>query len=505
MKVHLLYADQDLDLKRALPPNADDLVQDLELNLLLDAMAGGDEFLREVAAVVILSSLNDSTAITYRQAALRDCLDHSDAVVKIYNLAVDTIQAERGHLRGFWKSPESILHRSVEVLELFVEQLKQLRRIADEHAAVFTSEAFTTLFSMLATELNDDYFATIDDHLKRLQFHDGVLNSARMGKGLKGTHYVLRKPNPSSQTWAQRLTGRGRPESYGFQIAERDEAGYRALSDLQGRGTNLVANALAQSTDHILSFFVMLRTELAFYIGCLKLSHYLRDKGEPICLPEPLGHDGRGLAFRGLYDVSLALSVDERVVGNDIDARQRPLIVITGANRGGKSTFLRSLGLAQLMMQCGMFVGAESYRSHTVTRLFTHFKREEDSDMRKGKFEEELARMSDIADHLVRDSLVLFNESFASTNEREGAHIATEVFTALLDAGVGVIVVTHLFELAGRLMRDNVDDALFLRAERLPDGQRTFRLTEAPPLPTSYGEDLYERIFGAARESADAS
>lgn len=496
MKVRLLYRDQDFDPKRTLPANADDLVQDLELTTLLDAMARDDDTLREVGHVALLASLDEPAAITYRQDALRDCIEHSSTVVEMYNLAVETMQAERRLLRGFWRSPDSILHRSVETMQMFVGQLKQLRTLAGEQTAGFRSEAFTTLFTMLARELGDDYFATIDAHLKRLQFRDGALISARLGKGLKGLDYVLRRPNPSMQTWAQRLSGRGKPDSYGFVVPERDEAGLSALEEMRGHGINLVANALAQSSDHILSFFSALRTELAFYVGCLNLHRTLTEKGESICFPVPTRHEERTLTAQGLYDVCLSLMVEDSVVGNDLDTSGRSLIVITGANRGGKSTFLRSIGLAQLMMQCGLFVGARSYRAQIVTRLFTHFRREEDTGMRKGKFDEELSRMSRIADQLVPDAMVLFNESFASTNEREGSEIAAQVFDALLDVPVKIVLVTHMYDLADRLRQDKRDGALFLRAERLPDGRRTFILREAPPLPTSYGEDLYERIFG---------
>ena len=82
------------------------------------------------------------------------------------------------------------------------------------------------------------------------------------------------------------------------------------------------------------------------------------------------------MAARGLRDTVLCLRLDGPVVGNDVDADGRPLLVITGANQGGKSTFLRSLGQAQLMMQCGMSVAAESYRAALCSGVFTHYKRE---------------------------------------------------------------------------------------------------------------------------------
>jgi DNA mismatch repair ATPase MutS len=249
----------------------------------------------------------------------------------------------------------------------------------------------------------------------------------------------------------------------------------------------------------------MLRAELGFYVACLNLHEQLADKGEPTCFPQPIAPGTRALATQGLYDVSLALHVRAGVVGNDVDADHRSLVMITGANQGGKSTFLRSVGLAQLMMQCGMFVAAESLRASVVDGIFTHFKREEDATMESGKLDEELNRMSDIADAITPNSILLCNESFAATNEREGSEIARQVIRALLDSGIAVFFVTHLFDLANGFYLQELATALFLRAERQPDGRRTFRLVKGEPLPTSYGEDSYRRVFGAAPDPAPAT
>jgi DNA mismatch repair ATPase MutS len=99
-------------------------------------------------------------------------------------------------------------------------------------------------------------------------------------------------------------------------------------------------------------------------------------------------------------------------VGNDLNADSKQFVIITGANQGGKSTFLRSVGLSQLMMQCGMFVPAESFCSNVCYGLFTHYKQEKDATMKSGKFDEELSRMSDIVDNVTPNSILLFDESF---------------------------------------------------------------------------------------------
>ena len=187
--------------------------------------------------------------------------------------------------------------------------------------------------------------------------------------------------------------------------------------------------------------------------------------------------------------------MEQRIVGNDVNADRKDLVIITGANQGGKSTFLRSIGLAQLMMQCGMFVPAESFCANVCESLFTHYKRKEDASMKSGKLDEELSRMSDIVDKITSHSMLLFNESFAATNEREGSQIARQIICALLEKRIKVFFVTHLYEFAHGFYDKKMDNAIFLRAERQTDGRRTFKLIEGEPLQTSYGEDLYSRIF----------
>ncbi len=497
-----MYRDRDIDPVEKLPANAAALTQDLELDTLFEAMAAGDKFLLEVAKRTVLTRLDEPEAILYRQHILADCLERPAIVREMYAIAVEAIEREK-KVWGWGHYPEGMLHRSVEVIKLLVDLLKRLRHIADEHGAEFRSEGLTTLFRMLAGELDDEYLGSVEDHLRRLEFREGVLMSAELDDGNKGSRYVLRKPWITKQNWAERLQARmerlltGDRSDFVVQIPDRDESGFRALSELRGRGIGLVAGALGQSTDHILGFFRMLRSELGFYVGCLNLRDRLAGKEEPICFPEPFAAGKAILSVRGLYDLCLSLSVKERVVGNDVRADGKSLVMITGANRGGKSTFLRGIGLAQLMMQCGMFVPAESFRANVCDGILTHYKREEDSSMKSGKLDEELGRMSAIVDDMTPNSIVLLNESFASTNEKEGSEIARQIVRALLETGIKVIYVTHLFDLAQRFYLAKMDAALFLRAERLADGRRTFRLVEGEPLPTSYGEDLYRRIFGA--------
>ena len=498
MKAHLLHRDRDVDFAADLPSGHQDLVQDLELTTLLSAMAGGDKYLSDVCARVLLTSLDDPQAIRYRQRVLDDCLAQPEVVRQMYTVAVGAIQDRRRIWFGYggrYQSPASNLSGAVRHLESYVARLRQLRGIADDHAGTFRSDGMRALFATLQSELDDEYFEEISHHLRQLRFRDGVLISAELDRDNSGINFVLRAPGDSRRRWAQRV-GIGPRTSYSFTIPPRDEAAAEFLSDLESRGINLVANAVAQSADHIESYFTMLRAELGFYVGCLNLAGRLAAKEVPVTVPEPVLTSPLTFSCTDLRDACLELRSPDPVVGNDVEAGGKSLVIITGANSGGKSTFLRSVGVAQLMMQCGLFVTAQAYRANVCPRIFTHFIREEDPGMISGRLDDELRRMSIIADQIEPHCLVLFNESFAGTNEREGSEIGHQIVRALLDSGVKVFFVTHRFDFADRFHRQNADPALFLRAEREPDGRRNYKLAVKAPLPTSFGEDLYWQLGG---------
>lgn len=494
MKAHLLFPNDDLDLSIEQPAHQDDLDRDLGIDVVIEAMADGDQWFAQIARLVLTDSLSDPSTVAYRQQVLQDCLRCPELIRELYDLSVSALLQQR----KVWRAghhPDSVLHGAVQSIELFIADLKTLRHFAETNATKFTSPGFTTFFATVIDELDDAYFDEVRQHLRQLEFRRGVTLSSTLGPGNKSSSVVLRERTQPTGRWYKRAAAKA-PQHYSFRIPERDDSGFRALGDLRGRAVNNVANAVAQSADHVTSYFAQLRAELAFYLGCLNLHQHLSEKDRPICWPTPrsIGHPEMNAS--NLCDVGLCLREPGPVVGNDLNAHDARLVVITGANQGGKSTFLRGIGLAQLMMQCGMFVGADSYAASFVTGVYTHYRREEDAEMNSGKLDEELARMSTIADSLTPHCMMLFNESFAATNEREGSEIARQVLRALLETNTTVYFVTHLHELANSLYADPGIAGVFLRAERDDGGRRSYRLVEGRPLPTAYGIDLYDAIFG---------
>lgn len=495
MRVRLLHPLHDPDLSPRLPWRLQDLVDDdLELRRIYQAMAGGDEFLLETAKKIVPLPVTDPDVIIYRQQVLADSLANRAVVQQMYDVAVDGVGVRRKVFLGglMSRDPQAILRRSVRILELLVGNLRQLRALCDEHGNRFSSPGFRQLLDMIAAQICNDYLDQLDADLRELHLPRGVMLSAALGPGNKGTGYVLHQP--PRRNWWDKLTG-NHSGSCGFVVDDRDENGAKALTELAGRAINDIANTVTRSADHVEGFFGRLRTELGFYLACSNLYEQLTTAGAPTCFPIPTPVVPAQFCCRDLRDVALCLTGTQPVIGNDIDARGKSLIVVTGANEGGKSTFLRSVGAAQVMTQAGMFVTATSYQANIRDAVFTHFKREEDDTHAHGKLDEELARMSDIADVVGSTSLLLCNESFASTNEREGSQIARDVVRAMVEGGVKVVFVTHLYDLAHQLSSQDNPSYLFLRAQRRNDGQRTFHVAPGQPEPTSYGQDSFRRVF----------
>ena len=506
MRVDLLHDGEDLDLDAPLPEQADALVTDLGLDVLLDVMAAGDRQVRAICRTVLLDGLDDAAAIGRRQGVVADALAVADTIVMLHAVVVAGLDQGRRSYSGLFRdAPDAIVRRAVERLRVYVEVLRRLRVDTAPVRSRVTSPPMRALLDLLATELDEAYLAGVEELLEELTFPRGLEYAARLGRGGQPAEMVLRRPR--ARGWLARSMERS---GDGFELPERDDDAAAALGRLRDQALAGVAAVLGQASEDIEAFLHRLRDELAFLVGCVRLHGTLTARGVAICFPEPVGQGGVGqdgaapdgvgpaLCVRGLTDPALALAMElaEPVVGNDLDADGALLVLITGANQGGKSTLLRSLGTAQLLLRAGMFVTAEAYRGQVHGAVFTHFGREEDRDLQRGKLEEELHRMQWIAERIRPGDLLLANESFAATNEREGSELARQVFRAHLDVGVRVVAVTHLHDLAVSLVHTEAHRGVFLRAQREEGGERTYRILPGEPLPTSYGQDLYRRIFG---------
>lgn len=486
MRVGLLFPDRDLDLAVPAPFGWSDVEHDLGLGSVVETMAQGDSTVQEVVRKVFAQGPSvDEPIIVHRQEAVREVLERPALVDKLYRLAQETLKAKRRESFGLVRHDRPYLYGAIKGMQALLKGLRDLLSLLE--AEPLARAPFLGLRDRLRATLSPAFFWEAEEHLRSLRFPRGVWMAAGIDPWGRSNDFTLLPPENRGSVWP---FGK-KPREYVLSLHPRDETGSRILGELREQGIHEAAKALATAVEEVSRFFEALRAETAFLLGATRLARRLDALGMPRAFPKPTG--AARLAFRGLYDVGLALR-QGHAVGNDLEAEGRNPIFITGANRGGKTTFLRSLGLAQVLLQAGLFVGAAAFEGSLARGLFTHFKREEDSALEAGKFEEELRRLSGIADHLRGGALLLLNESFAATSEAEGSVLGAQVVRALTEQGVRVVFVTHFYTLA--VAFQDSPGTLFLKAERLPDGTRTYRIRVERPEPSAYGEDLLRRVFG---------
>ncbi|RPJ06058.1 MAG: hypothetical protein EHM28_10855, partial [Spirochaetaceae bacterium] len=218
--------------------------------------------------------------------------------------------------------------------------------------------------------------------------------------------------------------------------------------------------------------FVKLVEDFLFFRGAVKMVQTLKSEGMPMTRPEILDMEKREFIASGLYNINLAIhflsgnkedgdqiakdhkkhpdSLAERIVPNElclnVDGR---IAILTGPNRGGKTTFLQAIGLCQIMMQTGLYVPASSARLSMVDALLTHYPVREDLEKGTGRFGEEAGRLHEIFKQATRHSLLLLNETLSSTSAGESLYLARDIVRIFRMMGCRVIYTTHLHQLAG--------------------------------------------------------
>jgi len=241
--------------------------------------------------------------------------------------------------------------------------------------------------------------------------------------------------------------------------------------------------------------------EVAFYVGYLEMIEPLRQAGLPFCYPT-LAPDGDVRATEA-FDLALALKLHKdgkRPVGNgfSLNGSER-ILVVTGPNQGGKTTFARMFGQLHHLACLGLPVPGTSARLRLFDRVFTHFDRQERAEDLTGKLEDDLLRLHEITEGVTSRSIAILNESLSSTTLEDSLAISTDVLRALIGRGSIGVVVTFLDELS-RL--DAATVSMVAEVDPSDLTSRTHRIVRRPSDGLAYAAalaDKYGVTYAAVR------
>lgn len=566
MDVRLLFPDHEwTNVRRYSDYN--NIIQDLGLRTLFNAASkailkedgkikkvlDSDMFIQDTYLKIMTVPLLKAEEVYYRQDIVKDSLENEDNIIKLYNLTSSVIKQwdkmgrKDMEKRGRTNDAGWLVYR-IHTLNLFAAGLDRIREVLEQCS--FSSAGMNGLVK----SLDEQYFSSRRDTVKRLlaaiEFYisdnseddSGKLVSkphlvmrCRVGSGLKLENMVLDEVSTERVKYRNPNGALTKLRDYMNYITSdaiqpnSDPTLQKQARELEQRCVRYIVSFMEPFYEEIGFFFEQLNFQLAFYRGAINLRHNVERFYLNFCYPRVAGD--KKISFTELKEFVMCIEQRINAVGNKCDLSDKGLVIITGANQGGKSTFLRSIGIAQVMLQCGLFVIADEYCGGLYPNLFTHFTRREDASMNSGRLDEELGRMSQIVDNIGPASLVLLNESFATTTELEGSNIAYDIIRALTDAGVRIITVTHLLTFARRVYAEcglsaensatvssgnadglpagnaatekplaqtgiNPSEVLFFCAERLENGRRTYKMIQSVPEMTSFGLDLYDEIIG---------
>lgn len=489
----------------------------------------------------LLTLITDSSTLQYRHDVLADCLAHAEFATGLNSILplIRGLHQFASDIRTRRNEISVILSRLTE-LENYVECIQALHTLLDPVKQQLKADGWHKLYEKVNDIVTNPQFTELAEELPQLRTSIREITSVTIGVNLSpdlrpigATLVSLNKHTFKGPRFFRKLWGsddeeevrgitslREAPESSQFH-ADSIMADRRKTMDRLA--SNALFNDLAKVLDDVIQpigqalqkytrvnsgFLRYIEPEIAFYTGAVTLIHRLQKHGLPMTNPTILPVTERRLEATNLYNLDLALRLSREhpdddlnlhIVGNDLRFDDSGRIqILTGPNRGGKTTYTQSIGLLHILAQSGLYVPAESVALSPIDMIFLHFPVEEKPTMESGRLGEEAQRLRHIFKHATSHSLILLNESLASTSASESYYLARDIVCCLRLLGTRAVFVTHLHELAedsdainAEVSGDSRVQSVVSIIDQNENGlQHTYKIIVAPPRGRSYAREI---------------
>jgi DNA mismatch repair ATPase MutS len=527
-------------------------IRDLELEAIVQAMCSHRSY-RDAVRDVLFRLCREKETIGYRQIVLSDLQAQPTLAERLKSLLplLDELTQFTYRQIGKGNPLQEVVARARE-LELLVEIVQQLHEAFSAVSTPLQSTGLLALRERIASLVSDRQFQEMVKDLpallEALRSHASVTIGVNLDHHLRPEAAVLLAVNEkrfTNSSLLDRLLGKDMGEGSGIAPlhrppvlggeSSRTTSGQRKrldplmlplfkdLSKVLQKVSEPVAQELKKYVQINGRFLADLRTEIIFYVQALGLIKELQAAGMTLTYPEIGQAEERVCQVKAAYNLQLAIQkrsarsarpASAHIVTNDIafgeDGR---IAILTGPNQGGKTTYMQSIGLVQVLAQAGLPVPGEAARMSPVDTIYTHYPVEEQLELGTGRFGDEAQRIRAIFEKVTRYSLVLLNESLSTTSMGEGIYLARDIVRALRQIGLRAVFTTHMHELAaaaGEINAETVGDSAVFSlvaskpdAAMRPDEVYSYQIQPGPPLGRSYAEHIAAR-YGISDEQLQA-
>ncbi len=489
-------------------PFFEQISEDLQLNAILLTMGSNDKNIIENCRRILSMPITVPSELLYRQAGVRDALEHPKAVTSIYNSISESLtnianfKYNRRH-QAKSQDPYDAISYQVALLELAVQGFEALKSNVSKYYERFSSQNFKSFCDDLLAEYDERFNDFVHERAKSvdsLSLGSEIQISATIGEGLKMRHFLVNNLEEYRAKHKFDLV-----DSLFQTVIKKDELSIphsetkllTDCSELRRYGLLHIADAYAQIFDDFATYLTDLRDQLAFYYGCINLYAAISNIQCSTCFPSFEHPEQNYILADGLYDIYYAVTDLKAPVSSSLTKENASVTLITGTNNGGKTTFLRSLGVSQLLAQSGLFVPAKSMSTGIFKGIYTLFSKEHSRRLDSSHLEDELGALSKIIDVMETHSLILLNEAFASPSEKESVAIAGDVMRAFTNNQITCFFVTHIYSFAKKLYEEDEEHTACMQAGKDEQGQRTYEMVYGEPGETGYGMEIYKDILGS--------